>query len=152
MRWLVIFVECLFVFVFIPMIGVNIWESKANSIVQHADILLGTNPVEAVKLYRKAYDLCIGGSVGASNRLVVCNNYGIGCSQNLHSNSLKKVFRLWPVFPLDEDDGVSEKYHNSKISFIFTWPGEESDLSAIMFYEIPEECADRFQSEYPLAE
>lgn len=154
MRWLVIFVECLFVFVFIPMIGVNVWESKANSIVQHADILLETNPVEAVKLYRKACDLCIGGSVCASNRLVVCNNYGIGCSQNLHSNSLKKVFRLWPVSPLfeNDDDEVSEKYHNSKISFIFTWPDDGNDTSAIMFCEIPEECADRFQSEYPLAE
>lgn len=78
MRWLIIFAECLFVFVFIPMIGVNVLDSRANALVQHGDILLGANPSGAIKLYQKADALHVGRFPDAVNRISVCKAYGIG--------------------------------------------------------------------------
>ena len=128
MRWLVIVVECLFVFIFIPIIGVNVWESKANSLVQHADVLLGSNPKKAMSLYNKADGLCIGGLSTASNRMYVCEAYGIGIVVNSESQSRGYAFR-WgnDVFevPRDEVEEFRNCITNAEFLYSFAYPDEK---------------------------
>lgn len=153
MRGVLLFLECLFVFLLIPLFGMELWEAKANSLVQKGDALLMSDPKEAVLLYQKADTVCFGGSTLASNRLRVCKSYGIELDGALGEESTRSVFRDRNG-NFENEATFEREYPGGRRCFSDRWSDKGcADLTMEeATYDLPDEVIDKFKERHPASE
>ena len=153
MRRVLLFLECLFVFLLIPLLGMELWKAKANSLVQKGDALLMSDPKEAVLLYKKANTVCFGGSTLASNRLRVCKSYGIGLDGALGEEFTRSVFRDRNG-NFENEATFEREYPGGRRCFSDRWSDKGcADLTMEeATYDLPDEVVDKFKERHPTSE
>ena len=153
MRRVLLFLECLFVFLLIPLLGMELWKAKANSLVQKGDALLMSDPKEAVLLYKKANTVCFGGSTLASNRLRVCKSYGIGLDGALGEEFTRSVFRDRNG-NFENEATFEREYQGGRRCFSDRWSDKGcADLTMEeATYDLPDEVVDKFKERHPTSE
>ncbi len=153
MRGVLLFLECLFVFLLIPLLGMELWNAKANSLVQKGDALLMSDPKEAVLLYQKADTVCFGGSTLASNRLRVCKSYGVGLDGTLGEEFTRSVFRDRNG-NFENEATFEREYPGGRRCFSDRWSDKGcADLTMEeATYDLPDEVIDKFKERHPTSE
>lgn len=153
MRIVALFLECLFVFLFIPLLGMELWKTKANSLVQKGDTLLMSNPKEAVLLYQKAEIVCFGSSKLASNRLRVCKSYGIGLDGVSCEEHTRSVFRDRSG-NIENEPTFEREYPGGRRKFSDRWADKAcANLSMEeTTYDLPNEVINNFKEKHPASE